>query len=102
MFRLITRRSTPIVIELLSKPNCCLCDQIEFSLQRMINANSTRFRNHTVLKKINIENDPDLYDEYQFDVPAVRIGDVLFKADPKIDIRKISEHVIKLVGKKYQ
>jgi hypothetical protein len=92
MFRFLTSARLSPVVEILSKPHCCLCDQLEFALKRMV----TNAQLQCAVRKIDIASDPqyaDLWDEYQLEIPVVRVGSVVFTPRPKIDIRAISEHV---------
>lgn len=81
-----------MLIEILSKPNCCLCDQVEFGLLRMVH--NSGFDKNCDVRKVNIQDDPVLWPEYQWSIPVVRVNhDTVFHPDPKIDIPKISRFI---------
>ena len=64
----------PTRIEILSKPNCCLCDQAFFQISRLVdNIKSENPAKNFILEKVNIESDPDLNDEYSLTIPVIRV-----------------------------
>ncbi len=90
--KIVRRRfaSSSVVIEVLSKPNCGLCDQVEFALQRMLE--NASISEQCILRKVNIEKDPQLWDQFQWSIPVVRVNRTHVFL-PQIDIPAISQCV---------
>jgi hypothetical protein len=81
--------SVPTRIQILSKPNCCLCDQALFQISRLVdNIKSGNPEKKFLIEKINIENDPDLSDEYALVIPVVKVNDKVV-TESVIDIPKL-------------
>lgn len=59
--------SPPIIIEILTKRDCCLCDEAKAIVQKVI-ANFP-----TQLIMTDIESDPDLFELYKEKIPVVKI-----------------------------
>ena len=59
-----------IVIEILTKQGCCLCDDAKDIVQRVLPDYPAQ------LVMTDIESDPKLFEEYKEKIPVVRINDV--------------------------
>jgi glutaredoxin len=59
-----------IVIEILTKQDCCLCDDAKDIVQRVLPDYPAQ------LVMTDIESDPKLFEEYKEKIPVVRINGV--------------------------
>ena len=57
-----------IVIEILTKQNCCLCDEVKEVISKVLPDYPAR------LVMTDIESDPTLYEEFKERIPVVRIN----------------------------
>ncbi len=81
--------SVPTRIQILSKPNCCLCDQAFFQISRLVdNIRAGNPEKHFLIEKINIENDCDLVDEFGLVIPVVKVNDKII-TESVIDIPQL-------------
>jgi hypothetical protein len=80
-----------IQIEILTKKDCCLCDDAKKIIERVLpNFPAT-------LTFIDIESDPDLFETYKEKIPVVRINgkeSFIYKTH-EITLRKKLEELIK-------
>ena len=84
-------RSKSVVIEIMSKPDCCLCDQAQFAIDRLIGNMGTKAAGVSV-KKINIQESPDLEAEYSLTIPVILIdGEVV--SESRYDIPAIRKYL---------
>ncbi len=58
----------PIVIEIMTKKECCLCDAVKETVQRTIADYPAR------LQLTDIESDPALFERYKEKIPVVLIN----------------------------
>ena len=81
--------SAPIRIQILSKPNCCLCDQAYFQISRLVeNIKAQDVEKSFQIEKINIESDPDLNDEFGLTIPVIRVNGTVV-SESVIDVPKL-------------
>ena len=66
-------RTKRINIQVLSKPDCCLCDQAHFAISRILTNLGPRAVSMT-LEKVNIESDPELMSEYSLTIPVIMVN----------------------------
>ncbi|MDP6711504.1 MAG: glutaredoxin family protein [Nitrospinaceae bacterium] len=59
-----------IVIEILTKQDCCLCDDVKVIVQRVLPDYPAQ------LVMTDIESDPKLFEEFKEKIPVVRINGV--------------------------
>jgi hypothetical protein len=82
-------RGRTITVQILSKPDCCLCDQALFAINRLV-TNFGERGSVVKVEKVDIQSNADLLDEYSLTIPVILVnGDVV--AESKIDIPKIRE-----------
>ena len=64
-----------IQIDILSKPDCSLCDKAEWAIARLLQNMSAQHGGSVdlLLKKVNIEEHPELLDEFSLTIPVVRV-----------------------------
>lgn len=89
----LTRRITSkaLRVEILSKPDCCLCDQAHFAISRIVTNLGSRASLVTV-EKVNIVSDSELMDEYGLTIPVVIIdGNVV--SESTIDMPEIRNFI---------
>lgn len=60
--------ASKIIVEIYSKPGCHLCEEAKELLVQ------TKKEFDMEIKEINIEGDPDLFREYRYDIPVIRIN----------------------------
>ena len=80
-----------IEIEILTKKDCCLCDDAKEIVERVIPDFPAS------LKMTDIESDPDLFESYKEKIPVVRINgkeSFVYKTH-EITLRKKLEELIK-------
>ena len=70
-------------IRIYSKPDCHLCDEAKEVIQRVTK------RLHIEIEVIDIQKDPELYDQYRYDIP------VIFLDDRKIFKHRVDEEKLK-------
>jgi len=81
--------STPVEIDIYSRPGCHLCDEAKVVIERV------QSRYPFSLRVINIETDPDLEKAYGEQIPVVFInGNKAFKYH--VDERELVEKVKRL------
>ena len=69
-------------VTIYSKPECHLCDEAKLILKKV--AADFPF----TLREINIEEDPEVYEKYKYEIPVVFLEDVkLFKG--RVDEKKL-------------
>jgi glutaredoxin len=82
---------TPITIEIMTKEDCCLCDDAKSIVEDVI-------RDFPVeLKMIDIESDPDLFEQFKEKIPVVKINgkeSFVYKVHP-ITLRKKLEKIVR-------
>jgi glutaredoxin len=82
---------TPITIEILTKEDCCLCDDAKAIVEQVIGDFQVE------LEMIDIEADPDLFEQYKEKIPVVNINGVesfVYKVHP-ITLRKKLEKIVR-------
>lgn len=82
---------TPITIEILTKEDCCLCDDAKAIVEQVIGSFQVE------LKIIDIETDPDLFEQYKEKIPVVKINgeeSFVYKVHP-ITLRKKLEKIVR-------
>jgi glutaredoxin len=82
---------TPITIEILTKEDCCLCDEAKSVVEQVIGDF------HVELIMIDIESDPDLFEQYKEKIPVVKINgeeSFVYKVHP-ITLTKKLEKIIR-------
>ena len=75
---------TPITIEILTKKDCCLCDEAKIIVDRVLEDYAAQ------LILTDIESDPDLFEKFKERIPVVRINgeeSFVYKVHP-ITLRK--------------
>jgi len=72
-------------IRIYSKPDCHLCDEAKESIQRVTQ------RLPIEVQIINIEEDPELLNQYRYDIP------VIFLDDRKIFKHRVDEEKLKKI-----
>jgi glutaredoxin len=72
-------------IKILSKPDCHLCEEAKEAIQRVTK------RLPIDLEVINIQNDPELFNQYRYDIP------VIFLDDRKIFKHRVDEEKLKKI-----
>ncbi len=80
-----------IQIEILTKKNCCLCDDAKEIIERVLPDFPV------TLTMIDIESDPDLFESYKERIPVVRLNgkeSFVFKVH-ETTLRKKIEELIK-------
>ena len=93
MRRYFSSLRAKIKLSLLGKPNCCLCDQADFALQRMLANVDPAIREQVDLEKVNIEDDSELMTEYSQTIPVVLMdGEVLMES--KIDPSSVRHAIL--------
>ncbi len=66
--------NSTVIVELFSKPDCPLCDDAKAVIAEV------RARVPFILKEVNIESDPALFERHRYDIPVVFIdGKKAFK-----------------------
>ena len=70
-------------IRIYSKPDCHLCDEAKETIQRVTN------RLPIEIEVIDIQKDPELFDQYRYDIP------VIFLDDRKIFKHRVDEEKLK-------
>lgn len=84
-------RAKQINIQVLSKPDCCLCDQAHFAISRILTNLGPR-AGFAKLEKVNIESDPELLSEYSLTIPVIMVdGHVV--AESIIDMPTIRKYL---------
>jgi glutaredoxin len=64
----------PVLLRIYSKPDCHLCDEAKSVLLRVAREFDIQ------IEEINIETDPEAYEQYRYDIPVIFLNDVkLFK-----------------------
>jgi glutaredoxin len=77
-------------IRILSKPDCHLCDEAKEKIERVTK------RLPVEIEMINIEKDPELYNQYRFDIPVIFLdGRKIFKH--RVDEEKLKK-ILRLSG----
>lgn len=56
-------------IKILSKPHCHLCDEAKETIERVTNQLPIE------VEVIDIEKDPELFKQYQYDIPVIFLND---------------------------
>jgi len=56
-------------IRILSKPNCHLCDEAKEIIERVTRGLPIE------IEVIDIQKDPQLFDQYRYDIPVIFLGD---------------------------
>lgn len=72
-------------IRIYSKPDCHLCDEAKETIQRVTK------RLPIEIEVINIEKDPELLNQYRYDIP------VIFLDDRKIFKHRVNEEKLKKI-----
>jgi glutaredoxin len=72
-------------IKILSKPDCHLCDEAKETIQRVTK------RLPIEMEVINIEKDPDLFNQYRYDIP------VIFLDERKIFKHRVDEQKLRKI-----
>lgn len=83
--------ASPITIEILTKQDCCLCEEAKEIVQQTISHYPAR------LIYIDIETDPQLFTQYKDKIPVVRINgqdSFVYKVHP-ITLRKKLDKILK-------
>ena len=83
-----------IHIQIYSKPNCCLCDQAEFHIKRMLS--NMKFENSVCLEKINIEKNENLKNEFELTIPVILVNDKIV-CESRIDIPGIRRAIVDIL-----
>ena len=90
-------RGKQTVVQILSKPDCCLCDQAHFAISRIL-TNLGPKANDIKVEKVNIEKDPGLLSEYALTIPVILVdGDVV--AESIIDMPTIRKYLEEKISK---
>lgn len=79
-----------IKVTLMSRSNCCLCDQAEFAIRRMLLNVDPSISSRVKVETVDIESDPRLIEEYGFTIPVVLVdGEIVTESttDPRV-VRK--------------
>ena len=85
----------PTRIEILSKPDCCLCDQALFQVNRLIdNIKLLNPDKKFVVEKIDISRNPDLNDEFSLSIPVIRLNGNEIVSESIIDIPKLRNKLL--------
>jgi len=82
---------TPIAIEILTKEDCCLCDDAKSTVEQVIGDF------HVELKLTDIEFDPGLFKQYKEKIPVVKINgeeSFVYKVHP-VTLRKKLEKIVR-------
>jgi hypothetical protein len=64
----VTIRTKPIIIEIFSKPDCHLCDEVKLEIAKMESLFALDIR------EINIMEHADLYEKYKLEIPVIHIN----------------------------
>jgi glutaredoxin len=72
-------------IRILSKPDCHLCDEAKETIERVTK------RLPIEIEVVNIQNDPQLFDQYRYDIP------VIFLDDRKIFKHRVDKEKLKKI-----
>ncbi len=72
-------------ITILSKPDCHLCDEAKQTIERVTK------RLPIEIEVINIEKDPELFNQYRYDIP------VIFLEERKIFKHRVDEQKLKKI-----
>ena len=75
------------VLQVLSKPDCCLCDQAAFAISRLLTNLGDQAR-HITLKKTDISSNPDLMDKFSLSIPVVTLDDEIV-SEGRFDLPRI-------------
>ena len=73
-------------VQVLSKPDCCLCDQARFAITRIIE--NAALHDRVILESVNIETDQSLKDEYELTIPVILVNGKIV-AESIIDVPAI-------------
>ena len=77
-----------IAVDIYSKPDCCLCDQAQFNLRRMLGSLGPEAMSRVSVEKVNIEENEKLMDKYSLSIPVILVdGDVV--AESIVDVPKV-------------
>ncbi len=82
--------STPIIIEILTKQDCCLCDEAKAVVTEVIQGFPV------TLKMTDIESEPNLFAQYKEKIPVVRINgeeSFVYKVHP-VTLKKKLEKIL--------
>lgn len=85
-----------IKLTLMSKPNCCLCDQAEFAIRRMLLNVDPSISARVKVETVDIESDPRLIEEYGLTIPVVLVdGEIVTesKTDPSLVRRALLDRL---------
>ena len=80
-----------ILIEILTKKDCCLCDDAKETIERVLPDFPA------TLRMVDIESDPHLFESYKEKIPVIRINgkeSFVYKTH-EITLRKKLEELIK-------
>ena len=89
-------RSIHVQIKILSKPDCCLCDQAYFAVSRLVK-NLGPNASAISIEMVNIETDPELMNEYSLTIPVVMIdGGVV--SESRIDTPALRKYLEDRLG----
>eukprot|EP00013_Stygamoeba_regulata_P000173 CAMPEP_0177635526 /NCGR_PEP_ID=MMETSP0447-20121125/3951_1 /TAXON_ID=0 /ORGANISM="Stygamoeba regulata, Strain BSH-02190019" /LENGTH=88 /DNA_ID=CAMNT_0019137325 /DNA_START=313 /DNA_END=579 /DNA_ORIENTATION=+ len=77
-----------LLVQLLTKPDCCLCHPVKYSVQTQV---------PFALEVVDISASPTLYDRYKHDIPIVLLnGQEIFRH--KFVEKKFKEHLAAAAG----
>jgi len=82
--------AAPIIIEILTKQDCCLCDEAKAVVAQVIQDFPA------TLKMTDIESDPALFEQYKERIPVVRINgeeNFVYKVHP-VTLKKKLEKIL--------
>lgn len=82
---------TPIILEILTKEDCCLCDEAKSTVDRVLKDYPAQ------LILTDIESDPDLFERYKEKIPVLRINgkeSFVFKVH-EITLRKKLDKIVR-------
>jgi glutaredoxin len=80
----------PIILEILTKTDCCLCDDAKIIIDRVLQDYDAR------LIVTDIESDNDLFEQYKEKIPVLKINGeehFVFKVHP-ITLRKKLDKIL--------
>lgn len=81
------QQSPEILVEIYSKPDCCLCDEAKARLQQL------QRRHGFKLQEVDITSEPQLFAEYHTRIPLIWVNGRLackYRVDERAILRKMS------------
>lgn len=81
-----------IKVKILSKPDCCLCDQAAFNISRLLTSMGPDTSRRVLIEHVNIETDEELMSEYALTVPVILVDEEIV-CESRIDIPSIRRSI---------